>query len=91
MQNSQTMRRHAALVDRMADAVGVDLQEMIMRGQLQISTLGDAVLGCTGCTNPGACRQVLEAQEAGGAMLEGAPEYCRNGDLFDLLKQGGSA
>lgn len=91
MQNNQTLRSHAALVDRMADAVGVDLEEMIMRGQLQIATLGDAVLGCTGCTNPGACRKVLDAQEAGGAAMDAAPDYCRNGDLFDLLKQGGSA
>lgn len=88
MPNTTQLRRHADLVDRMADTVGVDLEEMILRAQLQISTLGDAVLSCTGCTAPGACKKWLAAQES---VVERAPDYCRNGDLFETLKSGKSA
>lgn len=91
MANPQTLREHAALVDRMSDAVGVDLEEMILRGQLQTDTLGDAVLGCTGCANPSGCGHWLDRQERTGEIAQTTPGFCRNTDLFDLLKHGGNA
>lgn len=80
-----TYKRHADLVDRMANALGLDLEEKIMEGKLQIDTLGDAVLRCTGCTDPTACEGWLATVE--GVAPE-APGMCRNVDLFELLKQG---
>ena len=77
--------RHAALVDRMARTLGLDLEEKIMEGKLEIDTLGDAVLKCTGCTDPDGCEHWLDAQEDTAAE---APGICRNRDLFKLLKQG---
>lgn len=88
MQSTETLRRHATLVDRMSQTVGVDLEEMILRGQLEVDGLGDAVLRCTGCTAPGTCEKWLNAQKA---QVEAAPGFCRNGDLFDLLKSGQTA
>ena len=85
MASNLTNKRHADLVDRMAHALGVDLEEKIMQGQLQIDTLGDAVLRCTGCTDPEGCERWLAVQE--GVAAEG-PEMCRNADLFELLKRG---
>lgn len=81
-----TLRRHAELVDRMAHAVGIDLEEAMMAGQLQIDTLGDAVLRCTGCSNPAGCEHWLAEHPD---PVEGAPGICRNGDLFSLIKAGG--
>ena len=87
MTNSTTLRRHADLVDRMANALGLDLEELMMAGQVQIDTLGDAVLNCSGCTNPEGCEHWLDMQ-TGAART--APEICRNVDLFAMLKDGKS-
>lgn len=80
-----TYKRHADLVDRMANALGIDLEEKIMRGKLQIDTLGEAVLRCTGCADPCGCEQWLAAQVE---VAEQAPSMCRNAELFDGLKDG---
>lgn len=88
MTNQITLRRHADLVDRMATALGLDLEEIMMAGQLQIDTLGDAVLSCTGCANADGCEHWLRMQVATAAE---APDMCRNRDLFSLLKAGKSA
>lgn len=85
MQSTSTLKRHADLVDRMANTMGVDLEEKMMAGQLRPGQLGDAVLACTGCANPEACGHWLAAQEG---VTEQGPDYCRNGDLFTLLKAG---
>lgn len=82
MQHSLTLKRHADLVDRMATARGVDLEETMMAGHLTPGELGDAVLACTGCAATGACAQWLEAHEAGA---ETTPDYCRNAELFAEL------
>ena len=80
-----THKRHADLVDRMATTLGLDLEEKIMEGKLQIDSLGDVVLRCTGCTDPEGCEAWLDAQ--GGDAPE-APGMCRNADLFEMLKKG---
>ena len=87
MTNQTTLHRHADLVDRMANVLGLDLEEMMMAGQMQIDTLGDAVLNCTGCSNPNGCEYWLELQD-GAAQT--APAICRNADLFTMLKDGKS-
>lgn len=81
MQNRITLKRHADLVDRMAAAQGIDLEETIMAGHLTPGELGDAVLTCTGCAAPDACEHWLATHEAG----ESAPAYCRNGELLAEL------
>ena len=88
MTSQITLRRHAALVDRMANALGLDLEEIMMAGQLQIDTLGDAVLNCTGCSNAEGCEHWLQMQTA---TAPATPGMCRNADLFSLLKSGRSA
>ena len=76
-----TIRRHATLVDRMATARGLDLEEEMLRGALSIPDLDDAVLRCTGCSAPCACEAWLDQP------TPDAPDYCRNGALFDALKR----
>lgn len=79
-------RKHARLVHRMADAVGIDLHEQMMRGLITGRGIDEAVLSCTNCTDPEACEHWLKAQE--GRVSEAAPEGCRNEKLFAALRAG---
>ncbi|MCB1341611.1 MAG: hypothetical protein KDK24_11245 [Pseudooceanicola sp.] len=83
------MKRHAGLVDDMARALGVDLEEAALRGLVDIDEISDAVLRCAGCADPGHCAGVLAAQP----RLAAAPGYCRNRALMGQLAaaQGGVA
>ena len=75
--------RHARLVDHMAGTLGIDLDEQMMRGKVTASQIDDAVLSCTGCTQPCACDAWLSAQTE---TAPEAPGYCRNAALFDALR-----
>ena len=74
--------RHAALVDKMADTVGVDLSEAVQRGNLAPEALLSTVYNCYGCAQGDACARWL-AENSNGAPE--TPDYCRNGDLFATL------
>ncbi|WP_299043631.1 DUF6455 family protein [uncultured Tateyamaria sp.] len=76
------LKTHADLVDRMAAARGVDLQEAALRGDLSPGDISDLVLRCAGCTRPDTCAAWLKAQA--GAVSE-TPGYCRNADQFAAL------
>ncbi|MEL6595143.1 MAG: DUF6455 family protein [Pseudomonadota bacterium] len=82
MQTS-TLKRHANLMDRMAETLGLDLEEKALRGDLPFDEIADAVMRCRGCTGAGACEKWLQ-DHADGA--EQAPHYCRNADLFKTLR-----
>jgi Family of unknown function (DUF6455) len=84
MQNRSVLKRHAALVDKMAETLGVDLEEVTMRGDLEISEISDAVLSCTACANPEACRGWLGDHKEGAAQT---PDYCRNSEMFQRLQK----
>ncbi len=85
MTNPTTLKKHADLIDRMADALGVDLEEITMEGKLSFDSLSEAVLSCTGCSNAEACDYWLGTQ-SGDA--EKPPVWCRNMELFLSLKAG---
>lgn len=83
MQNRTVLRRHARLMDNMAETLGLDLEEAAMRGTLPMEEIADAVLSCTNCSNPGHCETWL-TEHADGA--DATPGYCRNKELFaDLM------
>lgn len=80
----QTIKRHATLIDRMATARGLDMEEQVLRGKISSADIADAVLSCTHCTNPDGCAQWLDAQTG---VVAATPEQCRNAELYaDLLK-----
>ena len=83
MLNLQTLKRHARLVDDMAQTLGVDLEETVLRGELTIDEIDDAVLNCAGCSCPDRCETWLADNQKGAAA---APRYCRNVSLFEALK-----
>ena len=85
MLSQEIIQRHAGLVDKMASALGLDLEEMMMMGQLDLGALGDAVLACTGCSNTEGCAHWLTMQNG---MANQTPGMCRNADMFSELKSG---
>lgn len=82
MQNDRVLRKHASLVDRMADRVGVDFEESVLRGDIPPDLIPDLVLRCTNCTNPESCKRLLAAT----STLETAPSYCVNRETFEKLQ-----
>ena len=78
----ETLKRHAGLVDRMATATGLDLEESALRGDLSIDEITDAVLKCTGCSDPAHCAGLL----LDAPTLAVPPGYCRNRDLLARLQ-----
>lgn len=76
------IKRHAILVDRMADARGLDLQEAALRGDITPSEISDLVLRCTGCTQTATCERWLDEQVG---AVSAAPHYCRNAHEFSAL------
>lgn len=86
MANTEQLRKHAALVDRMASARGIDLEEAALRGDITPDEISEAVLSCTSCTNPEDCRKWLDTRD-GPALA--SPEYCRNAEVFDELEKKG--
>lgn len=81
------LKRHAALVDRMATTLGVDLEEATMRGDLPMDALADVVLRCTGCSDPNGCDHWLDDHAQTGAAH--APSFCRNSTLLEGLRVEG--
>lgn len=95
MPHNLTLRRHAALVDRMAKTLGVDLEEAVMRGQMAPGALPDLVLRCTSCANPDGCEAWLDKQREASAAEASRPTtraattpyFCRNAGTFDVLER----
>lgn len=80
MQSLTNLAKHALLVDVMADRMGIDLEEAVLRGRINFDEIADAVLRCTGCTRVEEC-QALVVDNSGTEL----PEYCRNAELFREL------
>jgi hypothetical protein len=85
MTSTTTLKKHAALVDRMANALGIDLEQKAMEGQIDFDQISDAVMACSGCSNPEDCTHWLDAQQG---QTDTTPDICRNAELFARLKAG---
>jgi hypothetical protein len=84
MHSPETLKRHAALMDRMSEKLGVDLEEAVLTGLLRFDEVADAVLRCASCSNPEHCAGWL----AESAARDAPPGYCRNTELFAALREG---
>lgn len=85
MYDTKTIRRHANLFLRMAEAEGIDLDETVLRAQIMPDDVVDGVLRCTGCTSADACEKTLDSGEHHG----GVPSYCQNAAMLAALKDMG--
>lgn len=68
-------RTHERLMTQLAAAQGVDLDLDMQTGALLPETYQEAVLACTGCSDPDGCRTHLLRNQTG------APAFCRNREL----------
>lgn len=77
------LKHHAALFDEMAHHVGIDLEEAFEKGgALTLDEIGEAVLRCTNCSDPGHCTGWLKLDQDARA-----PSYCENRDLLERLQR----
>jgi len=88
MTSTTTLKKHAALVDRMANALGIDLEQKAMEGQIDFDQISDAVMSCSGCSNPEECSHWLDAQDVQDVQAKTTPDICRNAEVFARLKAG---
>lgn len=88
MSQQDRLKRHAALVDHMAAAMGVDLEEELFRGTLTPDQIPDAVLRCTACTDPEYCQSWLDNQQG---TAETPPGFCRNTDVLTKIRNTAQA
>lgn len=75
--------RNAERVVRMAGALGLDPDELMMRGNLSEETLDDMALRCRGCTDPDGCEIWLYSLTQ---TVDHSPGMCRNADLLYALR-----
>lgn len=87
MFGAKTINRHAALMNRMATTLGVDLTAAIADGRLPAESWREAVVRCTGCSDPESCQHWLADHPVGEWPPETPPDYCRNRDLMDGLRR----
>lgn len=82
MPGQKTLDDHAHLMGRMADRLGVDLDEAELRGALTPGERDAMLLSCTNCTSPEDCKGWLNSHDS----AEDSPGYCRNGSKLKALR-----
>ena len=87
MTDQSTLRHHAALMDRVAERLGIDLEAAVFDGKMAFDEVSEAVLRCANCPNPQDCAHWLAREEAQAAA---APVYCQNRALFERLAGEGA-
>ena len=76
-------REHYWLMLGMARARGVDLGQAMKVGRLSAPDYAEMVTACRSCTQPGACRKLLDSH----ALLATGPGYCVNQDKLSALAE----
>lgn len=90
MHGRKTLNNHAALMNRMAQALGVNLTELMIRGRLSGGEWREAVVRCTGCSEPADCLHWLNARGDGAVAkppARTAPGYCANREMMARLQE----
>ena len=90
MFGNRTLNRHAALMNRMAETLGIDLEEALRRGKISSAEWRDALVDCVGCDDPASCVHWLAEHGAPEDRLkqpaeEHAPGFCNNRLMMDRL------
>ncbi|PTV96338.1 hypothetical protein C8J27_102132 [Rhodobacter aestuarii] len=91
MYGRKTLNRHASLMNRMAQVLGINLTEMMIRGKISGDEWREAVVRCASCSEPGECLHWLaEHAEAGvdrnAAPMSDTPGYCTNRMMMARLR-----
>ena len=91
MFGNRVLNRHAALMNRMAETLGVDLAEALRRGSLSSEEWRDALVSCASCDDPTGCVHWLGEHGAPedrscGAPADEAPDFCNNRLMMARLR-----
>lgn len=89
MFGARTLNCHAAMMNRMAETLGVDLTEALKHGQFTSEGWRDAVESCACCEDPAACLHWLADHDPDADLTQqtdSAPDYCNNRQLMARLK-----
>lgn len=87
----KTLNRHAALMNRMAQVLGVDLTHMMAAGRMSGEEWREAVVRCACCDDPAACQHWLAQCPAPELCTDqtrpdAAPQYCNNREMMAQLR-----
>lgn len=66
--------KYRGLMERMARALGIDLEIAVMDGHIDPKQIERLKLRCALCDHPDACSRVLLARP----IMEAAPDFCVN-------------
>jgi hypothetical protein len=80
---TRTLFHHAALVNRMAQALGIDMSDALARGLVDGEDWRAAVLRCARCENTDDCLHWMAGQLE---TAEAPPDICHNAALFRALQ-----
>ena len=80
----ETLTTHADLMHRMADTVGADLGDAVLRGDLSGQELRSAVMQCAHCAAGEECPGWLDAHAEGVSEV---PGFCENKPMMDRLRR----
>jgi len=87
MSKARNLNRHAAMMNRMAQVMRVDLSAEMAQGRVSGEDWKDALVRCTGCAQPEACTLWLsEHDPEDEALLIEPPHYCENRLMLKRLR-----
>jgi len=87
MSDARNLNRHAAMMNRMAQVLGIDLTAEMAQGRMSGSGWKDALIRCTGCAAPEQCTLWLSAHDPEGETpATETPHYCENRLMMKRLR-----
>jgi hypothetical protein len=87
MSNARNLNRHAAMMNRMAQVMRVDLTAEMAQGRLSGEDWKDAVVRCTSCSQPEECTLWLSEHDPDDELsAEDPPQYCENRLMLKRLR-----
>ncbi|WP_417808606.1 DUF6455 family protein [Thioclava sp.] len=87
MSNARSLNRHAAMMNRMAQVMRVDLTAEMAQGRMSGEDWKDALVRCTGCTQPKACTLWLSEHDPEyKPSVAAPPPYCENRLMIKQLR-----
>ena len=71
----------------MAQAMSVDISELLYLGGLSVADYAEMITRCRGCAQSAACADWLEARKRGGNAALPSPQHCENREVLTRFAQ----
>ncbi|KEO55480.1 DUF6455 family protein [Thioclava indica] len=87
MSKARNLNHHAAMMNRMAQVMRIDLTAEMAQGRMSGEDWKDALVRCTGCTQPEACTLWLSEHDPEDEVsVNEPPKYCENRLMIKRLR-----